>query len=378
MLLLLFLSTTTKMTSYNIIDFGAKNDNITDSANAFIGAWKAACRSMEAANVSVPAGRFLLSRTLFEGPCNNSDIRVLIEGIIVAPSNYSALREWVTFKHVEGVSIYGGTLDAQGQALWDCKNSSRRCPAGATTLTVMHSNNVTINGVNLINSEMFHMSIYGSSNVTVQAVNITAPGDSPNTDGIHIHMSSAVTVTNSVISTGDDCISMGHGTNAVWIENITCGPGHGISIGSLGGGATDEAGVANITVKTVIFSGTQNGIRIKTWANPIAGFVTNVTFENITMNFVDNPIIVDQNYCPRKTNCPNMTSDIAISQISYMNITGSSATLVAVKFACSPTKPCSGISMQNIMLTYDNKPALALCQNVNGTTVGLIVPESYL
>lgn len=124
------------MTSYNIIDFGAKNDNITDSANAFIGAWKAACRSMEAANVSVPAGRFLLSRTLFEGPCNNSDIRVLIEGIIVAPSNYSALREWVTFKHVEGVSIYGGTLDAQGQALWDCKNSSRRCPAGAT---VCHS-----------------------------------------------------------------------------------------------------------------------------------------------------------------------------------------------------------------------------------------------
>ncbi|KAM0940080.1 putative endo-polygalacturonase [Dioscorea sansibarensis] len=308
LLLLLFLLTTTRMTSYNVIDFGAKTDNITDSASAFIGAWEAACRSMEAVNMSVPAGRFLLSRTLFEGPCNNSDIRVLIEGTVVAPSNFSALREWVTFKHVEGVSIYGGTLDAQGQALWDCKNSSNRCPAGATTLTVTHSKNVTINGVKLINSQMFHMSIYASSDVTVQAVNITAPGDSPNTDGIHIHLSNAVTVTDSVMGTGDDCISMGHGSNDVWIENITCGPGHGI----------------------------------------------------------------------RKTNCPNMTSDIAISQISYMNITGSSAQPVAVEFDCSPTRPCSGISMQGINLTYDNKPALALCRNVNGTAIGLVVPESCL
>lgn len=150
------------------------------------------------------------------------------------------------------------------------------------------------------------------------------------------------------------------------------------SIGSLGGGTNDEAGVANITVKSVVFFSTQNGIRIKTWAKPIAGFVTNVTFENITMNSVDNPIIVDQNYCPRKTNCPNMTSDIAISQISYMNITGSSAQPVAVEFDCSPTRPCNGISMQGINLTYDNKPALALCRNVNGTAIGLVVPESCL
>lgn len=31
--------------------------------------------------------------------------------------------------------------------------------------------------------------------------------------------------------------------------------------------------------------------------------------------------------------------------------------LVAVKFDCSPSNPCSGIGLQDIKLTYQNKPA---------------------
>ncbi|KAJ1398534.1 Pectin lyase fold/virulence factor [Sesbania bispinosa] len=57
---------------------------------------------------------------------------------------------------------------------------------------------------------------------------ISAAENSPNTDGIHVQLSSNVTMLNFNIATDDDCISIGPGTTNLWIENIACGPGHGI------------------------------------------------------------------------------------------------------------------------------------------------------
>ncbi|KAL7098086.1 hypothetical protein ACP275_10G183800 [Erythranthe tilingii] len=72
---------------------------------------------------------------------------------------------------------------------------------------------------------------------------------------------------NTHIGTGDDCISVGPGSSNLWIENLACGPDHGISIGSLGWDL-EEAGVQNVIVKTVTFTGTENDVRVKTWARP--------------------------------------------------------------------------------------------------------------
>jgi len=85
-----------------------------------------------------------------------------------------------------------------------------------------------ISGLTSMNSQMFHIAFNGCQNVKTQGVNIMAAGNSPNTDGIHVQMSSHVTIVNSKIRTGDDCISIGPGTSNLWIENIACGPGHGI------------------------------------------------------------------------------------------------------------------------------------------------------
>ncbi|XP_008813782.1 polygalacturonase-like [Phoenix dactylifera] len=378
LLTILFIcSFTSAMAAYNIADFGAKPDGRTDSAKPFLSAWAAACGSSQPSAIIVPAGRFLLSQALFQGPCKNSNIRIFISGTIVAPSGYGSNTVWISFNYVQGLSIFGGTLDGQGQSFWACKMAGRSCPNGATSLTIAESKNILISGLTLLNSEVFHISIFGSSGVTVRGAKITAPGDSPNTDGIHIQKSSFVTVSGSSIKTGDDCISMGEGATDVWIEKISCGPGHGISIGSLGD-TPQEDGVQNVTVKSVVLAGTQNGLRIKTWGKPNTGFVKGIRFEHAIMQNVQNPIVIDQNYCPGNKNCPGQSSGIKISQVMYSDIHGSSATQAAVKFDCSSSNPCSGIGLQNINLSYLDKQAQSYCRNVQGSTSGFVIPPSCL
>ena len=57
---------------------------------------------------------------------------------------------------------------------------------------------------------------------------ILADANSPNTDGIHLAQSDQITIINSLIKTGDDCISIGPNNQNIWIQDISCGPGHGI------------------------------------------------------------------------------------------------------------------------------------------------------
>lgn len=85
------------------------------------------------------------------------------------------------------------------------------------------------------------------------------------------------------------------------LTNILC------SIGSLGWNA-QEAGVQNVTVKSTTFRGTQNGVRIKTWARPSNAFVKGVVFQHSVMVNVQFPIIIDQQYCPDNKNCPTQVS----------------------------------------------------------------------
>ncbi|KAE8811216.1 Polygalacturonase [Hordeum vulgare] len=372
----------TTATEYNVMDFGARPDGGTDSAGAFQAAWGAACNDTGSSGarpvLRVPAGRFLLSRAYFKGPCRSAGVVVAIDGngTVFAPPAVDG-RAWIMFHHADGLAIHGGTLDGQGQEYWACKKAGR-CTAGQgpRTLDISQSKGVSVKQMTLLDSKEFHMVIFDCTNVTVQGVRIIAPADSPNTDGIHASRSRHVSILNTTIGTGDDCVSLGPGTSDMLIRDITCGPGHGISIGSLGWQA-DEEEVRNVTVDRAVLTGTTNGLRIKTWGTPNSGSVVNVSFSRVTMHRVANPIVVDQNYCPRKLDCPGKSSGVQISNVSYTDIEGTSMTPVAVKFNCSDTNPCSGINLRNIRLTYRHKrPAQAKCQNVGGSASGEVTPPS--
>ncbi|KAK3008219.1 hypothetical protein RJ639_015037 [Escallonia herrerae] len=356
--------------TYNVLTMGAKPDGKTDSTKAVLTAWASACALEKPAAIYVPPGRYLLRAAYFGGKnCKNPAITLRLDGTLVAPSDYHVIGNagsWLKFESVSGVSIYGGMLDGQGSGLWACKASGRNCPSGATTLAFYSSNNIVVNGLTSLNSQMFHIVMDGCHNAKLQAVKVSASGRSPNKDGIHLQSSSDVTILNSHIRTGDDCISIGTGNSSLWIENVSCGPGHGISIGSLGWDL-QEPGVQNVTVKD-------------TWSRESAsnGFVKGVLFQNIVMVNVDNPVIIDQNYCPNHHNCPKQVSGVKISDVSYDNIHGTSGTQVAVKFQCSKEHPCSGIRLEDMNLTYKDRTAKASCLNADGTASGSVQPTSCL
>jgi polygalacturonase len=182
------------------------------------------------------------------------------------------------------------------------------------TLNISQSKNVSVEGLTLRDSKNVHMKIFNCTGVGLQGLTIVAPGDSPNTDGMHVQLSTDVSILGAAISTGDDCVSLGPGTSHVVIRNVTCGPGHGISIGSMGGEA-GEAAVRNVTVEHATLRGTQNGLRIQTWGKPYRGLVTGVTLAGVTMVGVQNPIIVDQNCCPDNINCGGQVSHESSRQL---------------------------------------------------------------
>ncbi|XP_031482800.1 polygalacturonase-like [Nymphaea colorata] len=366
--------------TFSIMSYGAKADGVTDNSAAFLKAWSAACSASQAATLYVPSGQFLLHPALFSGPCKNSKIIVQVDGNLIASTDYKlygAAGYIMKFNNVKGLSFQGGYIDGKGSALWACKAGKGNCPYGARSLVFSNSRDITLTGLTSVNSELFHIVIDTCTNVKVDGLKITASSTSPNTDGIHVEQSTGVTITNSNIKTGDDCISIGSGTQNLWIEKIACGPGHGISVGSLGKTA-NEAGVQNVTVKDVVFTGSTNGLRIKSWARSSTGFAKGIVFDGATMNNVANPIIIDQHYCPNNQGCSNQNSGVKISQVTYNNIKGTSATQVAVDFSCSASAPCQGIKMSNVQLTYKGNPAKASCDHAFGSSSGSVSPPSCL
>jgi polygalacturonase len=137
LLILLSLSVTVSKGAYNLIDFGAKPDGITDNKQPFLNAWTKVCGSTRPVSIYVPPGKFLVSQTDFIGPCQNNDVEIYIDGTIVAPSGHNTgATTWILFKYVQGLSIVGGTLDGQGQLLWDCKISGSNCPEASTVCLI--------------------------------------------------------------------------------------------------------------------------------------------------------------------------------------------------------------------------------------------------
>ncbi|KAI0524331.1 hypothetical protein KFK09_003697 [Dendrobium nobile] len=364
-------------------DYGAKGGGVDDTM-AFGKAWNAACSSDTPISLLIPKGNiYQLKPITFSGPCL-SDISVMIMGTIEASSNPSDWngknqRIWILFNNVNNLLVLGGgTINGNGNIWWQksCKvDKSQPCKDAPTALTFNACNGLTVESLNVINSQQIHIMFENSKNVIASSLSIVAPSNSPNTDGIHIARTQNITINQCTFATGDDCISIVGGSQDVHATNITCGPGHGISIGSLGAeGSTDQ--VLGVTIDTAHLIGTSNGVHIKTWQGG-SGYAKNILFKNIKMSNVENPIIIDQNYCDSTKPCAQQKSAVQVSNVQYNNIMGTSASNFAINFNCSKSFPCSGIILQDINLIKNGGgSAKSFFANAMLTNIGTVIPTT--
>ncbi|TYI13113.1 hypothetical protein ES332_A08G036100v1 [Gossypium tomentosum] len=329
----------------NVDDFGAKANGIDDS-QAFKEAWELACNSSQGAIVVVPKNKIYHLKPIdFFGPCN-SPLIVKIHGTIKATvhhSDYKAhgRRRWLYFVNVQNLRVEGGgIINGNGRTWWQnsCKiNIALPCKEAPTALTFSQCSNLRVAGLRIRNAQQMHLSFNKCVNVKALNLSVIAPGNSPNTDGIHVSETHNIHIKNCVIKTGDDCISVVSGSQNVQATDITCGPGHGISIGSLGA-RNSAAYVSNVIVNRATISDTTNGVRIKTW----------------------------------------QVSAVQVSNVIYENIRGTSASNVALKFNCSRRFPCQEIFLQNVAITSSQEDkehtAEASCTNIILSYRGNVFP----
>ncbi|XP_059664501.1 polygalacturonase-like [Cornus florida] len=366
--LLLILAHVAEGGDFDVTKYGAKPN--CDVKQALMSAWKEACLCPTPSTVTIPPGVFPCSPVVLEGPCK-APIGVVLKGNLKAPGLAQIPTDaWIVFQKVNGFTLSGGgSVDGMGADAWKTKNTKR--PAN---LRFNFVNNSVITDITTKDPKMFHMTVLGGSNMTFAKLNIIAPGDSHNTDGLHIARSNDIKVLDSKIATGDDCVSFGDGVSRILIEKITCGPGHGISIGSLGK-YPNEQPIQGITVKDCTFSNTTNGVRIKTWPGSPPSIAADMHFEDLTMKEVSNPIIIDQEYCDSNLKCPpKPPSQVKISKVSFKNIHGSSLTDVAIKLVCSKSVPCQEVELGNIDLTFKGGAAKSLLTALKPTCNGKIIP----
>ncbi|XP_061369318.1 polygalacturonase-like [Gastrolobium bilobum] len=370
----------------NVMSFGAKPDGKFDCTQAFMDAWRATCKSKVQARLLIPQGRFLVSEMFFAGPClTPGPITIQVVGTVVATTDISEYvdGEWLMFEDLSGIKLIGGgTFDGSGKASWaqteNCETDpTSSCVRAPSSIYFNKVNNGIIQNIKSVNPKGFHIFVTNCANIRLRLLKLSAPDNSPNTDGIHISHSINVKVSKSSVETGDDCVSMIQGVNNVTINRLNCGPGHGISIGSLGK-YEDELEVKDIRVQSCKLTGTTNGLRIKTWPDKYPGSASDISFNDITMENVKNPIIIDQEYQCSPNNCKKKPSLVKIKNVGFSNIRGTTISPLAVDLRCSKQFPCQNVQLHNIDLKLGTLPAGSRCVNIKPVYGGLQRPTACL
>jgi polygalacturonase len=243
--------------------------------------------------------------------------------------------------------------------------------------------NVTLSGITVQNSPMWHTALRFSNQITVTGYTVNTSGSSPNTDGIDVVGSTNVTISNAHINDGDDDVAIKSGlpisaeipndpaevglpvqaTSHVVISNSVLGTGHGISVGS-------EAayGVNNVTIQNLTYNGTSDGFRIKTGRDR-GSEIYDITLQNITMTNVPLPISIQAFYpgsaAPSPDEAPITPTATTpyVHDITIQGLTATGATSQSV-IEGLPESCMLRVNLTNVSITTTNK-GLAL-ENMTG------------
>ncbi|XP_040381097.1 exopolygalacturonase-like [Oryza brachyantha] len=127
-------------------------------------------------------------------------------------------------------------------------------------------------------------------------------------------------------------------------------------------------GVANATVR---------GLTVGSLGREEDERASDITFRDIAMADVSNPIIIDQHYCPH-ARCSHIDkpSLVQISDVTYERIAGTSSSRVAVQLLCSEDRPCSGVRFDRVSLSCGERQCDARFSNVEGKPAAALVASA--
>ncbi|MGI5988698.1 MAG: glycoside hydrolase family 28 protein [Lachnospiraceae bacterium] len=278
----------------------------------------------------------------------------------------------ITGLHVSDVTVSGpGTIDGgAGKNDW-WKDVRTRNIAWRPRLVFLNDcRRVVFQGVTLQNSPSWTMHPYFCRDIRFLGITVHNPADSPNTDGIDPESCTGVQVIGTRISVGDDCIAIKSGkiyqaqkyqmpTSGVRVENCLMRDGHG----SVTVGSEIAAGVRDVRVKNCEFVNTDRGLRIKTRrGRGELSVLTDIRFENITMDHVKTPFVVNSfyycdpdghtEYVGTQEALPVDARTPSIGKLVFRNIVAENCEYAAAWIAGLPERRIEEIVMDGIHVTF--------------------------
>ena len=345
--------------TFSVADYGAVGDGKTLNTAALQKAIEAVTQA-GGGTLTIPAGRFLTGPLTLASSINlqlaKDAVLLFSDDITTFPSSNKRYQNCLSVGDAHDLEISGeGTIDGQGAAWWKAYRADANMMHRPMMVTFTHCSRILVTGVHLTNSPMFHLVPGHCTDVTIKDIVITAPADSVNTDGIDPSGSNYL-IDGCTIDTGDDNIAIKPGETEkdhdYLIAHCHFLHGHGMSIGSGTAG-----GIENLTVTDCSFDGTTSGIRIKT-SRGRGGLAQNLTYQNLTMKGVKNPILLTD-YYPKSPATPDEDPAQPVTPLTpaFANITISNLTSTDSPTAGTiwglPEMPISGLTFTNVHLTAE-------------------------
>jgi polygalacturonase len=281
--------------TFPVTQYGAVGDGETMNTVAIQKTIDAASKA-EGGIVLIPEGKFLTAPFTLASRINlhlaKGAIILISDDRVKYPVIKARYQDCISVADAEDIEISGeGIIDGQGKAWWAAFEADHNMTHRPYMIKLSNCKRVRVEGVTLSNSPMFHLVPQNCVDVTIRGITIKSPSNAHNTDGIDPSGWNYL-ITDCTIDTGDDNIAVKPGSGRspgnknYTITNCKFLHGHGMSIGSGTSGGIEDLIVSNCT-----FEGTDSGIRIKT-ARERGGLLQNLTYENLTMTAVKNPLYI--------------------------------------------------------------------------------------
>jgi len=346
---------------FDVSEYGAVGDGTTINTAAIQKTIDAASTAGGGV-ITIPAGKFLTGPFKLANAINlhlTKDAVILIDdNLNTYPVVGGRYQDCIWVKSAHDVAITGeGTIDGQGSAWWKVFRSNPSMTHRPYMIRLQDCSRVLVEGVTLTNSPMFHLVPDSCTDVTIKDITIKSPANAPNTDGIDPSGWNYL-ITDCTIDCGDDNIAVKPkdgrkpGNKNYAITRCTFMHGHGMSIGS-----GTNGGIEDLTVSDCVFDSTDSGIRIKTRRGR-GGVLQSLTYENLTMTRVKNPIYVIDYYPEREApkdpateKAQDMNERTPINKrITIRNVTATDCTNSGT-IRGLPEAPISDVTLTNVKIS---------------------------